>query len=248
MKTTNLIFAFILGLIVTTSVTAQSNENQLYYTIKRTVKPDKIDNYIELSKTWANACKEHNYPYSFSVWQSNIYDFYWFYPVSDYNDVTEANNEAWKIVPKIEEGFPAKFYENIEYEEDFFIRYVDSLTYNPETEIESLVYAEWWIHYTKPLTGMQYRKAIKYCVEKQKKANLEYPIWTFKSDIGMNGGSSYIRVFLGKDIVDLNSCLGKMWENLGEEGQKMSKDLTPVRRKFEKIPFWYQKELSYTPK
>lgn len=161
MKTIHLIFAFVIGLFITTSVIAQSNENQLFYAVKRTVKPKKIDNYNELSKTFASACKEHNYPYSFSVWQSNIYDFYWFYPVSDYNAVKEANTAAWEIVYKMEEGFAAKFYENIEYEEDFFINYIDSLSYTPETPVDGLVYDEWWINYVQPWTGLEFRKAFK---------------------------------------------------------------------------------------
>jgi len=152
MKITKLIFAFIIGLFITTSVIAQSNENQLFYASKATVKPERIEQYIELSKKWASACKVQNYLYSFSVWRSNIYDFYWFYPVDDYNQVTEIK-EAWKIMTTLEEGFPAKYSENIEYVESFFIRWVDSLSYNPETSVDGLVCAEWWIHYMKPGTG-----------------------------------------------------------------------------------------------
>jgi len=112
MKITKLIFAFIIGLFITTSVIAQSNENQLFYVSKATVKTERIEQYIELSKKRTSACKEHNYPYSFSVWQSNIYDFYWFNPVDDYNQVTDTNTKGWEIVPNLEEGFPAKYFEN----------------------------------------------------------------------------------------------------------------------------------------
>jgi len=246
MKITKLIFAYIIGLFITTSVIAQSNENQLFFSIKRTVKSEKIESYKELSKKWVSACKENNYPYSFSVWRSNSYDFYWFYPVDDYNQVIELNSEAWKIVPNMEEGFPAKFYENIEYEESFFIRWVDSLTYNPETSVDGLIYAEWWIHYMKSRTGSEYRKAFKQAADIRKKANFEYPTGTLQSDIGMNGGSSYISVFWGKDVADLYNHQDKGWELLGEEVQQMILDLVPLRRKFEKISFWFQEGLSYS--
>ena len=128
MKTIHLIFAFVIGLFITTSVIAQSNENQLYYVNKVTVKPERIEQFIEISKTWVSACKEYKYPYSISVWQSNIYDFYWFYPVNDYNHINEINSKGWEIVPKLDEGFAKDYFENIEFLEDFFIRYIDSLS------------------------------------------------------------------------------------------------------------------------
>jgi len=62
----------------------------------------------------------------------------------------------------------------------------------------------------------------------------------------MNGGSSYISVFWGKDVADLYTHQDKAWELLGEEVQQMINDLDPFRRKFEKIRFWYQKDLSYS--
>ena len=247
MKTTKLIFAFIIGLFVTASAFAQSNENQLYFVYKQIVKSDKIDRYVELSKTWASACKEQNSDFSFSVWQSNIYDFYWFYPVDDYNSAEKVNMENWNIVSNLEKDFASKFSENIEYTEDFFIRSVDSLSYIPKTNVEGLVYAEWWISYNKPWTGMKFRKAFKQAAEMQKNVNFEYPISVAHSDIGMNGGSSFILEFWGKDVADLYNHQAKSWENLGEEIQQIIKDLEPVRRKFEKIPFWYQEEMSYTP-
>ena len=247
MKTTQLIFAFIIGLFVTTSVFAQSNENQLYYANKVTVKPERIEQFIELSKKWAEACKEYNYPYSIYVYQSNIYDFYWFYPVDDYNAVKDINAKSWEIVPKLDEGFAKDYFENIEFSEDFFIKYVDSLSYNPESPVEGLVYAEWWISYNKPWTGSEFRKAFRQTVEMRKKLNSEYQSWTLHSDIGMNGGNAYIKVFWGKDVADLYTHQAKAWKSYGEETQQMIKDLLPFRRKFEKISLWYQKELSYTP-
>jgi hypothetical protein len=248
MKITKLIFAFIIGLFITASVIAQSNENQLFFASKVIIKPEKVEQYIELSKVWVSACKEYNYPYSFSVWRSNIYDFYWFYPADDYNEVTEMTSKAWsEIIPNMEEGFPAEYFENIEYSESFFIRWVDSLSYNPQTSIEGLGYAEWWVHYMKPWTGLAYRKAFKNATDIRKKANFEYPTAVLQSDIGMNGGSAYISVFWGTDVADLYTHQNKAWELLDDEAQQMILDLVPLRRKYEKIGFWYQKDLSYSP-
>ena len=99
----------------------------------------------------------------------------------------------------------------------------------------------------KPWTGGKYRRAFKSSNEMQKKATFEYPIGALHSDIGMNGGSSYIRVFWGKDEADLYNHFNEIKENLDEVAAEMIGELNAVRRKFEKIPFWYQKDLSYTP-
>ena len=54
MKTTKLIFAFVIGLFLTTSVIAQSEENQLYYAVKEKVKPDKVDKYIDALEAYGD--------------------------------------------------------------------------------------------------------------------------------------------------------------------------------------------------
>ena len=98
----------------------------------------------------------------------------------------------------------------------------------------------------KPWTGSEFRKAFKQVADIRKKANFEYPTGILQSDIGMNGGSSYISVFWGKDVADLYTRQNKAWELLGEEVQQMILDLVPLRRKFEKISFWFQEDLSYS--
>ena len=64
MKNIHLIFAFVIGLFIAVSVNAQSNENQLYYVNKVTVKPERIEQLLEISKTWLSAAKLYKYPYS----------------------------------------------------------------------------------------------------------------------------------------------------------------------------------------
>jgi hypothetical protein len=248
MKTTKLIFTFVLVLLFAPSVIAQETENQLFAALKHSVKPEKIDEYKELMKKFASACKEYNYPFSYSVWQSSLPDFYYFYPVKDYNTVEELNSEAWKIIPKMEPDYAKKLFETIESWDQFFLRGIDSLSYNPENGPiigEDLVYAEWWVNNYKTWTGWKYRNAFKRAIEMNKKAKSEYPIYRLQSDIGMNG-PAIITVFWGKNEADLNTHQDKNWENFGEEVQEMINDFRSTTRKFEKIPFWFQKDLSYS--
>ena len=95
-------------------------------------------------------------------------------------------------------------------------------------------------------TGSKYRNTFKRGVEMQKKTNFQYPIGRLQNEIGMNG-PAIISIFRGKDPADLYSHLRKAWENLGEEVQEMINDFSSTTRKSEIIPFWRQKDLSYTP-
>jgi len=67
MKIKKFIIAFLLVLFFAFSVYAQQEENQLVYCQKHTVKPEKIDEYKELMKKFASACKEYNYPFAYSA-------------------------------------------------------------------------------------------------------------------------------------------------------------------------------------
>lgn len=226
MKTKKIIFSFLLVVFFALSVFAQEEENQLYYTIKHTVKPEKIDEYKELLKEWTSACKEYDYPFGISAWRSSYPDFYYFYPVKDYNAKKEVIDENWKIVPNLQEGWGSKFMETLESWDDFFIRERDNLSYNPETKVDGLDYAEFWIHYPKPGTNEKYVKAFKQAVDIHKKTNFEYRIARFSGDIGMNSRPAYITVFWGKNPADLYTHTGKAWESLGEEVQAMINDFS----------------------
>jgi hypothetical protein len=247
MKIKKIILSFLLVVFFALSVFAQEEENQLYYAIKNTVKPEKIDEYKELMKKFASACKEHNYPFTYSAWQSTHPDFYFFWPVKDYNSGKDVMEKAWgTVIPNMDQDWGSKFFGTVERWDDFFLRKIDTLCYNPETSIDGLVYAEWWISYIKPMTGMKYRKAQKRAVEMQKKAKSQYPVHTFQVGIGMSR-PAYITVFRGKNATDLYTHLDKVWENLGEEVQGMINDLNSTTTKSERTPFWRQNDLSYTP-
>ena len=249
MKTTSKIIPFFFVLLFTTSVFAQRTENQLFYAYKHTVKPEKIEEYKELMSKFASACREHNYPVSFSGWQSLSPNFYYFYRVKDYNTADQLGEEAWKIIPKMESGYAKKLFETVESWESFFVRSIDSLSYNPENSLAAgveLPYAEWWIDYHQTWTGGKYRKTFRKAVKMQKESNFDYPVSRLLPETGMNG-PAIISVFWGKNPADLYAHMQKNWDNLSEEVQSMINDFPSTTRKFEKIPFWYQPDMSYSP-
>lgn len=245
MKTTKFIIAFLLVLFIAPSSFAQQEENQLYHTIKHTVKPDKIDEYKELLKIFISVCKEYNYPFTFSVWESTFPNIYIFYPVKDYNTIEDLRSEWSKLIPNMEPGYMKKFTGTIESWEEFYIKAVDDISYKPESRADGLVYAEWWIEYYLTGETNKYWSVFKKASEMQKKANFDYHISRYQADVGMNS-PALISVFWGKSPADLYAHSEKAWDNLGEELQKKIKELRSTTRKFEKIPFW-SLDLSYSP-
>ena len=176
-----------------------------------------------------------------------IPDFYFFWTVDDYNSAKEVMNKAWRdVIPNMEQDWGSKFSKTLDGWDDFFLKAIDNLSYDPETSVEGLVYAEMWISYLQPGTWDQYTNTFKLATKIAKKQNFNYPFGRFSNDIGMNG-PAFISVFLGKNPPDLYAQLFKDWEILGEEVQEMINDLSSTTRKFEKIPFWSLKELSYSP-
>jgi hypothetical protein len=227
-------------------VFAQSNENQLYYALKHSVKTGKIDEYRNLMSQLTEAYEKYNYPFTFSGWQSLIANFYYFYPVDDYNQVENLFQEAWKIIPELGEGFVQEFNRTIESWDDFFIRSIDSLSYNPENTTDlGLVYAEWRIRYYASGEGMKYFETSKLVNETYKKINYDYPVSIFQGDIGMNR-PNFFSVFWGKNPPDLYAHQRNSWENFDSELKNRIGD-NSATRKFEIIPFWYQEDLSYSP-
>ena len=246
MKTTKLIFTFVLVLLFAPSVFAQEEVNQLFLASKLTVKPEKIDEYKELQKIWVSACKEHHYPFAFSVWESSLPNFYIFHPVKDYNFIEDSRSERGKMMPNMEPDYMKRLLGTVKSWDEFYLRADDDISYKPENRADGLVYAEWWISYNKPGTGMKYRNAYKRAVEMQKKANYEYHISRYQADIGMIS-PAIISVHWGKNPADLYTHKEKAWDNLGEEVHEMFNELSSTTIKIKKIPFWYQKDLSYSP-
>jgi hypothetical protein len=123
MKIKIIILSFPFVAFLAPSVFAQQEENQLYYAIKHSVKPEKIDDYKELMRKFASACKEQNYLFPFSAWQSSYPDFYYFWPIKDYSSAKEVMNKAWgDVIPNMEQDWGSKFSKTLDGWDDFFLK------------------------------------------------------------------------------------------------------------------------------
>ena len=130
MKKSLIICSFFIGVFFAFSVYAQQEDNQLYYCIKNIVKPERTEEFKELQKNFALACKENNYPFTYSTWQSSHPDFYFFWPVSDHNEAKEVMNKAWaEVIPNMDGDWGSKYMETIDGWDHFFLRSIDNLSY-----------------------------------------------------------------------------------------------------------------------
>lgn len=245
MKKSLIISPFLIGVFFAFSVYAQQEDNQLWVAYKHNVKPDKMDEYMNVWKRVSTECKKHNFPYKYYAWQSTFPEIYYFFPVEDYNTPQEINNEFWKLMEKVEPGFGTKVMAGVESWDSFFLRRNDNLSYDPEESVEGLIHGEWLMRYYKTGTGSKIRNTFKQINEKLKESNAEYPVGRFYGDIGLNG-PVIITIFWGKNATDLNKHRAKTWEDFGEEGQKLIQNLNPITRKVERVSFNYMEELSYT--
>lgn len=246
MKTKNIILSVLLVSFFIPVVFAQQDKNQLFYVLKHQVKSEKMEEYRASLELMVAACQEHNYSFAFSTWESELPDFYIFYPVKDYNTITDIRGEWAKLVPNMKSGFMERFIRSIESWEEFYLKADDDISYKPESTVDGLVYVEWWIRYINLGERGKYRGVFRRASEMHEKSNFAYPILRCHADIGMNS-PAIITVFWGKNLIDLYTHIEKGWDNFGEEVQGMINSLDQTTRKFEKIPFWYQEELSYTP-
>ena len=156
----------------------------------------KIDEFEELMKELASACKEYNHPFPYYTW-SSYPDIYFFLPVSDYNKTTEVMTKLWgDVIPNMDQDWNTKYRKTISGWEGFFVREIDNLSYDPETNVEGLDYVEWWIYYYQPGTQEKYTNAFRQGIEINRKGDFEYPILSLQSDIGMNA-PAIISVFMG---------------------------------------------------
>jgi hypothetical protein len=76
----------------------EETSDQLWYCWEETVRPDKIDEYLELSKEVLELCKKENYPYSFFVWTRRSMVFENWAPIGSLDDIDRIGEEWAKIL------------------------------------------------------------------------------------------------------------------------------------------------------
>jgi len=143
---------------------------QLYYCWEETVKPEMIDEYLELSKELLLLCKEENFPYPIYTWnhRSMVYELW-----SPLNSLTEIDSlhAAWtKIIKKWGEENYEAFNRTKLHNYSKTINILSELAYMPEdpelTEDERN-YGRWIEIYLKVGKQKEFMEAVKWINEQR---------------------------------------------------------------------------------
>lgn len=79
---------------------AQGENDQLWYCWEETVKPDKVDEYLALSKEVIELCKKENYPFRFFTWSRSFGVYEWWGPIDNLGEINRIEEE-WTRILKI---------------------------------------------------------------------------------------------------------------------------------------------------
>jgi hypothetical protein len=227
----------------------EEGTGQLWFCWEATVKPAMEDQFIDLQDEIRTHFKEANFSYPISAWTDGAFHYYIFYPVKDYNEKNDVYAALWKAADLWGMDQANKMWETVETHNTFYIRYLPELSYmpgNPRLKDGETNYAIWDIWYVDPAKDAEFRQGAKKFAEMVKGVGFGDAINLHIGDIGYEG-TAYLWTLYGKSPADFWTENEKLWDKLGEEGQKHSNEALKLLKKREFKQFWYVKELSYDP-
>jgi hypothetical protein len=200
-------------------VIAQEEGNQMWLATEAIVKSEKIADFEKSFQEIARLFKEHNHPYSWSVFQSTGFKYYWFIEMetlADYDKILATSKETWtNIDPEVFNKFAACF----ESYKRFIINGINDISYFPETprqNWEETNYVMWDVHYLKPGLEEKYMGLVKKFMELAREIEFHDPILFIEGGLGTDM-PMYAGVLYGKDHIDMRVENKKLIEAMGEE-------------------------------
>ena len=233
------------------NTTAQDKKELLWLVGEEVVKPEMIDQYIEVSKELMELCKAEKFPYIYNVWRSQPFHYALWYPIEEMNDITEIE-KAWDaIVEKFGEDKFARFQECIESQIDKVMVTHFNLSYEPETprlSDEDIGYCYWQNIYVKKGSEKSVEELFKKAVALMEEKGMEDALYVGKGRIGYEG-PVYFAWSYGKDhkeFLDRQEDLDEdvdLVETMKQLNAELIKHITDIVNE----DGWWVKELSYTP-
>jgi hypothetical protein len=228
-------------------------KSQLIWMREIAVKPSMASEYVEAMKDYIALCKEQNYPFPFSVWGDGNFNYFYVYPVDDYQGPMTIYDASSEMLKKwgVEK---AQNYENamrtsISSYKDYFVEYLPAYSYipeNPRLKDEDMNYAIWDIVHIPLDKEAEYLKLVKEGISLMKNKNIDEPLLFYSGRLGTKR-PFYFSLGFGKDAADFWTANEKMWEQLGEEGGELYQKFMKLITKREFKQFWQIKSLSYQP-
>jgi hypothetical protein len=245
---------FIIAVLLATlgnidTIAQEENNGQLWFCWEATVHPEMQSQFIDLQVEFRTYFKEANFSYPISAWTDGMSHYYIFYPVKDYNEKDDIYAALWKAADLWGMDRMNKMWETVETHNTFYIRNIPELSYVPEnprlTDGEA-IFAIWDMFFVDPAKDAEYRLTAKKFIAMLKSADFGDNVNLHIGDLGYEA-TAYLWTLYGKSPADLWTENEKLWETLGEEGQKLNQEALSLLNKREFKQFWYSEELSYFP-
>ncbi len=246
MQKPNPFFLIVLVIFMASVAFSQSSEKRLWMTTKITVKSEHVANFEKSLLEIVKLLKENSFPYEFSVFQSNGFDYYYFMQMKsleDWDKIIAASSAVWE---KIDRSIYDEYVKCIDSYNRFTISDMPEYNYfpeNPRLSMEDINYAIWDVHYVKSGQVEKYMEQVKKWVQMAKDNNFGDPVLMLEGGIGTEM-PVYFGVLYGKDDIDMKQENRKLWQAYGEEGKKMYQEFITTLRDREMIEFWFRRDLS----
>jgi len=238
---------------LTTLAQTEEPEDQLLFVNELAVKPSMAEKYEASVKEFVALCTKHKLSYSWKAYSLNDFHYTFVYPLEDYADITswdkamdeleeKVGKEQWKALTK-------RVVNCYEYYNSSMIYLIPELSYTPENprlKPGDGNFYFWDIYYLHPGKGGEFREILKEFISLLKSKNFTGSYNILQGDIGTDN-PVYAFSIIGKDAADFYAHNAKMWEMLGEEGEKLYAKSLPLIRKNEVRQGWLRPSLSYKP-
>lgn len=256
-KVSIILMVCFLAVLFVSSTRAQAEDegqkSQLIWMREIAVKPAMASEYVEAMKDYTALCKEQNYPFPFSVWGDGNFNYFYVYPVDDYQGPMTIYDASGEMLKKWGEekvqNYEKAMRSSISSYKDYFVEYLPEYSYipeNPRLKDEDMNYAIWDIAYIPLDKEAEYLKLAKEGASLMKNKNLAEPALFYTGRLGTKR-PFYFSLGFGKDAADFWTANEKMWEQLGEEGGELYQKFMKLITKREFKQFWMINSLSYQP-
>ncbi len=250
---TKIISIAVLLLVCAGTLTTRGQETepkeQLWYCWEAKIHPDMVDQFVGFISDQKAFFEETNNPLPYYVWENLNFHYYFFVRMNSYDDINQLSRGWGALIQKWGEEKVGKYLSTIEYSRTYFIRHKPDISYTPEKSrltVNEAVYVIWDILYIIPGKEKEAFSLMHQFSGLIKNINFEDPIRVFAGDLGFEG-SALIGVLQGESPEDFYTQNAKMFDQLGEEGEKIYNQMMKLLRKREQKELWYLKDISYEP-
>jgi hypothetical protein len=232
---------------------AQEGKSQMYLVYDFLVKPSADAKLHEALKETTAFYAKHAFPFSWSVYATEDYHYYYLIPIAGYADIEKffkTDEEVMTKAPAEYQALMEKFVDTFDAYEFQVYTYRPDLSYisaNPYYKSEEMGFVE--LDIWSFVSGKE-REAENLCKELFalcKKKNVRDSWHCMAGTLGVER-PVYTFVCHDKNEGEFVKHNEEMWKLMGKDADVVFSKLLAICRKRESKREWYQPDLSYSPK